>query len=358
MHIYDYLFAGVIIIALLLGSTVMVTTFSSPASNAADKDILKIDVEKIMTQIMLDSGYPYNWGSDNTNPQNLKGFGLAKYGATSRQAYELDPDKVQRINIALDGSLANFVSAESAANLLSLNNTHGSLDYGFTLEFNETLKVNVSPLGNDLFSVSVSSDYALPIIGATVSATLYYMTGTWQISFLTVYSQTSYDGSCLLNFDSQEVHNSPSKVLAVAIDYYGAQTAKFFNAGSSVRAALFGNYVLPYPGSSLNVTDGYDCHEILLIQNSSGIETRDFRIGYSANSQYLTLDATTEPNAIGVIAVSRDQQLVYAQRDFSEISYRTIPTIQSTATAYSLERTVLIGGVTYAATLYLWRMSS
>jgi hypothetical protein len=76
MHIYDYLFAGVIIIALLLGSTVMLTTLLSPAINASDKDLLKIAAEKIATQILLDPGYPSNWGSDNTSQQNMKVFGL------------------------------------------------------------------------------------------------------------------------------------------------------------------------------------------------------------------------------------------------------------------------------------------
>lgn len=357
MHIYDYLFAGVIIIALLLGSTVMVTTFSTPASNAADKDILKIDAEKIMTQILLDPGYPYNWGSENTDPQSLTVFGLAKYGATSRQAYELDPDKVQRINTALEGSLTNFVSTETVAELLALKNSHGSLDFGFTLEFNETLQVNASSLGNDVFSVSVLSDYALPIIGASVSATLYYLDATWQISSLTVYSQTTYDGSCTLNFNSQAAHNSPSKVLAVAVDYYGAQAAKLFDAKDSVRAALFGRYVFPYPGGSFSMADG-DCHEILLVQNSTGLEARDFKMHYEPYSEYFLLDGVPEPTAIGIIAVSQNQRLVYAQRDFTEISYRTIPSIQSAALAYSLERTVLIGGETFTATLYLWRMSS
>jgi hypothetical protein len=359
MHIYDYLFAGVIIIALLLGSTIMVTTFSSPASIAADKDLLKIAAEKIMIQVLLDPGYPYNWGSDNTNPQDLKVFGLAKCGETSRQAYELDPDKVLRINSALEGSGFNFVNAITAANLLSLNNTQGSLDYGFTLEFNETLQVNISPLGNDEYSVSVLSDYALPIMGATVSATLYYVNGVSIFSVGPVYNQTSYGGNCILDLYNSTAYYSFSKVLVVAVDYYGDQATKFFNAGNSVPTSLFRNSILPYPNSSsYNMTAGSDCREIILIQNTTGIETRDFKMGYSVNSTNFTLDNIPEPFALGVLAVSQEQQLIYAQRDFLDISYRTIPAIRSAASAYSLERTVFIGGATYTATLYFWRMSS
>ena len=355
MHIYDYLFAAVIIVALLLGSTIMVTTFSSPASIASDKDLLKMAAEKIMIQLLLDPGYPYNWGSDNTSTQDLKVFGLAKCGETSRQAYELDPDKVLRINSALEGSGFNFVNATIAANLLSLHNTQGSLDYGFTLEFNETLQVNISPLVNDEYSVTVLSDYALPIIGATVSATLYYVNESSIRSVGPAYNQTSYDGSCTFNLSTAS--GSSSKVLAVAVDYYGDQATKFFNAGTAVPAYLFGNSILPYP-SSYNMANGSDCREIILIQNTTGIETRDFKIGYSVNSTNFTLDNVLEPFALGVLAVSQEQQLIYAQRDFSGISYRTIPAVRSAASAYSLERTVFIGGATYTATLYFWRMSS
>ena len=225
MHIYEYLFAGVIIIALLIGSTVMVTTLSSPASNASDKDLLKVTAEKIMTQMLLDSGYPYDWGSNTSVVPQV--FGLAKYGLTSRQAYELDPDKVLRLN----EGLPSYVNATFAANLLGLGNSnnpsHKALDYGFTLEFNETLHVSTQQIGSgDTYSINVTSDYALPIIGANVSAVLYYIDGTSKIAPLEPngpsYLTTAYDGSCVFNFNTTET----SKVLAVTVDYYGAQAVE------------------------------------------------------------------------------------------------------------------------------------
>lgn len=359
MHIYDYLFASIIIIALLLGSTIMVTTFSVPASITSNEDLLKIAAEKISIQLLLDPGYPYNWGSDNTSPQDLRVFGLAKCGETSRQAYELDPDKVLRINSALEELGSNFVDANIAANLLSLNNTYGSLDYGFTLELNKTLQVNISQLGGDQYSVIVLSDYELPIIGATVSATLYYVNEGEISSVGPVYNQSSYDGNCILDLYNVEAYGSSSKVLVVAVDYYGDQVTQLFNAENSLPAYLFGDSILPYPSnSSYNIPDGSDCREIILIQNTTGIETRDFKIEYSVNSTNFTLDNLPEPCALGILVVSQEQQLIYAQRDFSGISYRAIPAVQSASSAYSLERTVFIGGSTYTATLYFWRMSS
>ena len=132
MNIYEYLFAGVLIIALLIGSTVMLATLSTPTSNNSDKDLLKVTAEKVMTQVLLDPGYPYDWGTNDVSAGQLQVFGLAQYGQTSRQAYELDPEKVLRLS-------SDSVSAKTAAKLLGLENSYGALDYGFTLQFNQTL---------------------------------------------------------------------------------------------------------------------------------------------------------------------------------------------------------------------------
>jgi hypothetical protein len=353
MQIYDYLFSGVIIIALLLGSTVMVTMLSSPVINASDKDLLKITSEKIMTQLLLDSGYPYNWGSENVSQQNLKVFGLAKYGETTRQAYELDPDKVLRIDNALEGTACNFVDAVYAAGLLSLNNTHGTLDYGFTLEFKETLQLSLSCLGSDEYSVKVQSDYDLPIIEANVSAVLYYLDGSSIAHAGPVYNTTTYDGSCILDLSGSSA--GTAKVLAVVVDYCGSYATKIYsNVGTSVlNATLFGSSLIPSSNPPYPEVDEVGS-ELVLIQTSQGHETRDFPVSVSAN---LTLTSSLEPSAVAVLAVSGNKLLV-ASRDFSNISYRTIPQIVYAPSAYSLERTVLIAGSTYTATLYFWRMSS
>jgi len=344
MHIYEYLFAGVIIIGLLIGSTVMVTTLSSPASNASDKDLLKVNAEKIMTQMLLDSGYPYNWGSDNTS---LKVFGLAKYGQTSREAYLLDPDKVLRLN----SNASYYFPASNASSLLNLGK-----DYGFTLEFNETLQVSVNQTGpTDIYSISVTSDYALPIMGANVSAVLYYIDSNSKIAHEEPqYRTTLFDGFCVFNFESSI---TTPKVLAVAVNYYGAHTAKLYSANSTLSATLFGSQLIADPNQPYNISGAADSREIILIPTSTGFETRDFSIRNAGDSTNFVLDSPPEPSAIAVLAVSENKLLV-ANRDFSNISYRTIPAIRSAPFAYSIERTVLIGGATFTATLYFWRMSS
>ena len=361
MHIYEYLFAGVIIIALLIGSTVMVTTLATPASNASDKDQLKVTAEKIMTQMLLDSGYPNNWGSDKTPAQDLKVFGLAKYGQTSRQAYELDADKVLRLGSNIGGDSSYFIpptnTPNSAVNLLNLANQQGAAEYGFTLEFRETLQISAPQPSASGYSITVSSEYNLPIIGAEVSATLYSVNAESKIASQgPAYGKTGNDGSYVLPFDFNPSTGS-AKVLVVAVDYYGVQAVKFFySSTNTLPATLFGNSLLS--NQSYTINSGADSREILLIQTSQGYETRDIAVGNSGAPNSFTLSNPPEPSAVAVLAVSSGNTLVIAYRDFSAISYRTIPAVQSAPMAYSLQRTVLIDGSTYTATLYFWRMST
>jgi hypothetical protein len=349
MHIYDYLFAGVIIIALLLGSTVMMAMLSTPALNASDKDLLKIASEKIATQMLLDPGYPYNWGSDNTPQQNMTVFGLARYGQTSRDAYLLDPDKVLRLNSTLEGSASYYFPASAASSLPEFENyTALSLlnlgkDYGFTLEFNETLKVSVNQMGpTDIYSISVASDYALPMMGANVSATLYYVSSSsLLIDHLgPEYNATIYDGSCILDLSGSST--GEAKVLAVGVDYYGVHTAKLYGSVGTyvLNATLFGSTLIPSSSQPYNITNGADSREITLIQTNMGHETKDFEVENSGTPTNFTLNSAPEPSTVAILAVSGNKLLV-GSRDFSMISYRTIPAIRSAASAYSLERTVL-----------------
>jgi hypothetical protein len=364
MHIYDYLFAGVIIIALLLGSTVMLNTLSSPAINSSDKDLLKIAAEKIVTQILLDPGYPSNWGSDSTDKTELAVFGLAKYSQTSREAYVLDPDKVLRLNSTLEGNTSYYFPASAASSLIASENyTALSLlnlgkDYGFTLEFSETLKVSVNEMEfPDKYLVSVVSDYGLPLMGAQVSATLYYyVEGKSSIDHLEHRDETTiYDGSCIIDLTGSST--GQAKILAVAVDYYGLHAAKLFPVGTHLLSAtLFGSSIIPSSNPTFPGINPVNCTEIILIQTSQGHETRGFNVSVSETPRW-TINNVPSPSALGVLAISGDKLLV-ASRDFSTISYRTIPAIRSAPSAYSIERTVLIGGTTFTATLYFWRMSS
>jgi hypothetical protein len=335
MNVYEYLFAGVLIIAILVGSSLMVATISTPIANASDKDLLKVTAQKVTTQMFLDPGYPYDWGTNNSAAQNLQVFGLAQNGLTSRQAYILDPDKALRLDSSIEPAFCH-VDAVDAAGLLGLANGQGTLDYGFTLRFNQTLLLDATQLPNNAYRVNVASDYGLPVIGASVSATLYY-------------------GTALLYFNSTITN---TRVLAVAVDYYGDQATKLFGESpNAISAQLFADNIL-LPQNSYTATD---CNEIALIQSTLGIETRAFPQSVAHSDQNgFALGQVPETASVAVL-IESGQSLIYAQRDYSKINYQTInldAPVPSAALSYSLERTVLIGGSTYTVTLYIWRMST
>jgi len=331
----------------------MLTTISTPTVNASDKNQLSITAQKIMTQIMLDPGYPYNWGNTTEAPQV---FGLAMYGQTSRQAYQLDPDKVMRLN----NSIAGNVPPNTALKLLNLANDQGAAEYGFTLQFKDTIQINVVPqpeqANSECYSITATSDYALPIVGAKVSAVLYYIEDTRIQHTDTVHGVTAYNGSYTALFPTPP---QTAKVLAVTVDYYGEQTAKFYQVTPGPEATLFQSKLIPTADQPYQLGSLRDPHEIILVDNGNGLETNDLPIQIDGTS--LSLGTPLEPSAIAVLAFSGDN-LLLANRDFSHISYQTInfkdPAVHSAAFSYSLERTVVIAGSTYTATLYLWRMST
>jgi len=171
MEIYEYLLAAIIVVLILMASSTMVIGLTDPIRSASQKEQLEVVGEKVMTQFLLDPGSPVNWGKENTSISEFSSFGLAKYEGTSREAYNLDPDKVQRLNFEYEPS---YVPALFATELLNIKH-----DYGFTLEFNQTLKVEVVyplELGTENCEISVTSDYSqLPIINAKVTGALYYV---------------------------------------------------------------------------------------------------------------------------------------------------------------------------------------
>lgn len=361
MQIYEYLFTGVLIISILIASSIMVTTLSGPPISASQKDQLKITAEKIMTQILLDPGYPYNWGSDNTSSENLRIFGLAKYGETSRGAYILDPDKVSRLNSAIG---SQWVNPSYAANLLNLGNDSARAlgqDYGFTLEFNETMGITFVELSPDVYSIKITADYNQPIINAHVTAELYYVNESAKIAYKGPISNTTlYDGTCNLNFSSINPNTTQSaKALIVIADYYGAHMAKIYAEESNVTTAyLLGRSLIASTGNPYVVPNGADSLEVVLTKTDQGFMMQRFFVQNVGSPSNFTLNSLPEPSAIAVMAVTQEAHLLVAFRDFSAISYRSIPAVQSAAFAYSIERTVLISGSTYTATLYFWRMST
>lgn len=148
----------------------MVTSAVTPLRTIFEGDRLKMVAEKLLTQILLSTGSPVDWGSNASIKGNeLKVFGLATQYESTREAYELDVDKVMR----LDASHPLYLSPTNVSELLNLDK-----EYGFALEIipalniKAPLKLNSSGLW---VFVTVKNHQDQPVLGAKVIAKLYWV---------------------------------------------------------------------------------------------------------------------------------------------------------------------------------------
>jgi len=348
MHIYEYLFTAIIIVLILLSSSTMIETISEPSHSTSEKEQLKVTAQKIMTQLLLDPGNPPDWGNNiDIDPSNLTTFGLAKYSETTREAYVLDSDKVLRLN----NTNPLFIPPSSVINLLNLG-----YEYGLALEFYPALNVSITKTpSSDRYNVSVTSDYGeLPIVLANVTARMYYHNSSSQTIASTdaIFSQTVADGKCIVDFGN---FTTEMKILSLVINYYGIRIVKSFPVGSSVtQAHLIGNYALLNQAYNLSssateiiVTKKGGVHTIENVaSNLNKIEDTIFELAY------------VEPSTVAILTLSEDgTKLIFASKEVT-LTYSSIQGVSlSFPFAYSIERSVTIGGSAYVVRLYLWRMS-
>lgn len=349
MEMVEYLFAGFIMIAILMGSTTMMM-MSEPHMGISGKEQLKVAAQKIMNQLILDPGTPPDWGSNLT--LQVSELGLAKYGETTRDAYVLDPDKVQRLM---------SIPANQAAKLLNLEK-----EYGFRLELKPALNVSVSnkTQGNILnVNINVTSEGYIPIVGAIVMARIYYYDDSG-FNFINGSTVTGVDGTCTLSFNMKGGLQNEPKVLFLVVDYNGIRVVKVDkivqdpNKSDVVRVQLFGNRLINLPSGLKD-----EVLEIISVKGDKGLDI--INVSHKLNQTTGEL-SYLEPSIEAVLAVYSSQKgqvkkvLYYASRDVTLSSYSTISGVgieNLTPFSYSLERSVVIGGSIYILRLYIWRMS-
>lgn len=349
MHIYEYLFAAVIIMSMLLASSTMITTISEPTQNVSDKEQLKVAAQKLITQILLDSGYPSDWGSNITiKAPDLEIFGLAKHGETTREAYTLDPNKILRLG--LNNTSQFFIHPSYVLNLLNLGN-----DYGLALEFYPPLNVTEYLIADNRYTVNVISGYeGLPIVNAIVNATMFYSTDGATIQSANAKVITNYDGTYTAEF---AIPPTEMKIMVVVADYSSIRVTKVFKTGLNVTlASMLGEYLVDAPVEILNETE---TREIIVTKKkgTSGYSIDSIQSKMTIESQGIFKLTYLEPSTVAALALSKDgTSLILGSKDVT-LTYSSIPGATSFPFAYSLERTVIIDGSTYTARLYLWRMS-
>lgn len=350
MHIYEYLFVTIVIVTMLFAASTMISTVPQSSITVSGREQLKTVAQRLMIELILNTGNPPNWGSDiNLTPNLLSSFGLAKYGEKVREAYVLDPDKVQRL------SSANplYIQPSVVLGLLNLGR-----DYGLTIGFTPAFDVEVSRLESNYYEIGVFSEQNnLPIVNANVTSKIVYFDVIQKIMKATPLKMNSTDasGKCTLVFDSSEVPQNSNNILVAVVDYYGIQFTKIYvpSETNATRAFIVGNYLIL--SSPQNITGNLT--EVFVLKSYNGyiIDFVESRLGKVNSTLYNS--SFVEPTAVVFMTVPENSNnLIIAWKDVPK-RYSSLPEITSLPFAYSLERNVIISGSSYTLTLQVWRMA-
>ncbi|MEM3040963.1 MAG: hypothetical protein QXG97_02910, partial [Nitrososphaerota archaeon] len=90
--IYEYIIAGIVVVAMLAAAEMNISTMTSSRLALAETEGYSM-AESILDMILLSPGDPPNWSEYSEDPEL---FGLAFSNAT--EEYTLDPKKVMRLN--------------------------------------------------------------------------------------------------------------------------------------------------------------------------------------------------------------------------------------------------------------------
>lgn len=347
MHIYDYLFTTLIIIAILFASSTMISATFEPLRAIAGREQLKVAAQKLLTQILLEPGDPPNWGGNASIAEGgLKAFGLARQREATREAYVLDVDKVLRLS-ALNPL---YISPSYVASLLNLGR-----DYGFVIEISPAMNVSVASDTPDEYEVSVSSGRGgLPISNAAITARIFYVSNGAIGSTALKTNVTGYDGKCIIGFGGIP---SEMKVLILVVEYYGVRVVKASPVGSNV-------ITVHLVGNILFVDEKYasfwgQAYEIIASEKAGGYAIENVTSSLNPLSEGKFSLTYLEPSIAALLSVFENdgsQFLALAWRD-ATLTYSTISGMSSSPFGFSVERAVMIGGSAYVIKLNLWRMS-
>jgi len=157
---------------------------------------IALDTLKTM---LIDAGYPANWGT--TGDFDPDRFGLALAGSSS--FYVLDPDKVQRLAV---GNPTGVIEYEDIRTKLELQG------YGFNFQIIPPFKVIVNDIDFDGESnpitlanltngvkVFVTYNAGSPIPKASVEATLFYVLDRTDFTTTKASNSTDALGKCIIN---------------------------------------------------------------------------------------------------------------------------------------------------------------
>ncbi|MEM2321416.1 MAG: hypothetical protein QXS79_06020 [Candidatus Bathyarchaeia archaeon] len=356
METYEYIFAAIVMIAILLAA-IFLTGISPPLYRSmAEVEQLKMVAQKIMTQMLLSPGEPEDWGENITiRSENLSSFGLAVSTFFTREAFVLDPNKVQRLSQNLPAQL--YIPPERVLELLNLGSSETGFDYGIKIEFIPALNVTLRSGLNNV-NVSVVSEQSMPAANAKVTVGAISFDGNGGLRLSQSSGKTDGGGNCALNLTFS---SSSLALLVAAVDHYGVQRVVVENVGSVINAHFIGNFLIMNSSYQIDADNG--AYQIFLAKfpNSSfsvGIAKYGLELasGGGINNYSVYNMSGVEPYAIAVVALTNNNNLVVSWKDIPR-SYGFIAGEVYPPSSYMLERSVRIGLSTYTVRLRVWRMS-
>jgi hypothetical protein len=186
--VYDHIVAILVVGVIFVSSVILVPHVNLRNLLAVDQQQLRNLALNVFNTLLLDTGYPANWGSQVNETFYFHSSVVERFGLASAEGstfYMLDPDKVKRLDTA---NPLGFLSYEEMRALLELQN------YGFHFRiippFNVTnvdgtkIDENHSPINGEAldegvleYAIKVSYLDGRPLHNATISATAIF---TWR----------------------------------------------------------------------------------------------------------------------------------------------------------------------------------
>jgi hypothetical protein len=166
--VYDYLMATTIVGVIFVAAVVVVPNASYTNLLYVDQQQLRNTALETLKAILLDTGYPADWGSQKPFDQNsVKRFGLAHSGTST--FYLLDLEKVQRL---VSDNPAGNIDYELIRERLGLEG------YGFNIKIKPPFKVSIGSVNqsdNFIFDITVAMNDGRPLPNALVTGTIFYV---------------------------------------------------------------------------------------------------------------------------------------------------------------------------------------
>ena len=160
-------------------------------------------LQNIADHIVTSCGIPQEWGRNaNITPSS---FGLAKNGSLT--PYELDVDKVSRLNSQNNNSLS-YMALSQAARLD---------DIAFKISFSQMLSITITPASNNTIQGTTTYTFLIQVSQSSgpVQATLHCYTVTGG-SFSQISNETSENGIGYITAQISSSSNEPAFLIVFA----------------------------------------------------------------------------------------------------------------------------------------------